>query len=107
MVAKPTAWSNGETSSGPSVMSGTLARSRYFGMPASYALATTLSGPTLSASGTKMVLTDFASASVNVHCGQGPSSPELWIVVPLTSTLDGPGNLESRLMPSFSAVITV
>src|SRR3954463_3890470 len=107
IVATPTAWSSGETSSGPSVMSGTSARSRYFGMPASYALATTLSGPILSASGTKMVLTDFASASVNVHCGQGPSSPELWIVVPLTSTLEGPENRESRLMPSFSRVIPV
>src|SRR3954452_4121257 len=87
-------------------MTGTSDSFTDFGMPASCAAVATLSGPTLMASGTKMVLMDLASAWVRVQTPQ-LSPSELLMVVPLTSIDGGPLNVLSRLMPSFSAAMTV
>src|SRR4051794_32748168 len=87
-------------------MTGTSESLTDFGMPASYAAFATLSGPTCCASGTKIVLIDLASASVKVQTPQ-LSPSELLIVEPLTSIDGGPLKVLSRLIPFFSAAMSV
>src|SRR3954468_8072979 len=87
-------------------MTGTSSSLMFFGMPASCAAVATLSGPTFCANGTKIVLIDLASASVNEHRAQ--LSPSELLMVSLPIWIDGgPLNWLSSEMPSFNAAMTV